>query len=528
MNDVIDKLQITLHSVSQVALARMRLGDSLQMAHERAKLIDWLGGAPELEELTGDRIANALQAFQQGKHIRDLRQARLVCYGCTQPFGTPPQRLIEHSKLFTGLLKYIGRYYFRTRPFRKCYRGLLNSYFSYDPDGADSIAEGRRNWEALRKFLDEHKDNLETSGYTPAWVAAMSAHRNLLGADPCKPYGLAELEENISVFKDIRERLEVSDGSWVIRRIVFSQVEAAVALDDHAFKMSIDGILLLLFDYPLHAGAALAMLLDRYARCDDADISAGLRDFAVKLWGNPWLAASVQQWQCSREAREMVGRWLKRYLLQRFFFILSDDHAGNPRRVDFWELYCDDIQGMYFALGKGAFIRSNQDVYKFRHDAKGLIVRLTEGKNDIHALIMQFNQHHVVEFNHHRNMAYFYDTSHGVPPFYLSRGWVEVGALSANKIAQGTGTAPLAIPLRHQDSGQLAWEGKFAKLMGATGNSIREFCSKYQCLHEDLRTQGGQEWIRPTDRTQCGVEGWSVLLGWGFSLSPDKEGYCRA
>ena len=70
-------------------------------------------------------------------------------------------------------------------------------------------------------------------------------------------------------------------------------------------------------------------------------------------------------------------------------------------------------------------------------------------------------------------------------------------------------------------------EAKFAELMGATENSLKAFCRKYQCLHEDLRLQGGQEWIRPTDLTKCGIEGWSVLLGWGFRPSPDEAGFYR-
>jgi hypothetical protein len=74
--------------------------------------------------------------------------------------------------------------------------------------------------------------------------------------------------------------------------------------------------------------------------------------------------------------------------------------------------------------------------------------------------------------------------------------------------------------------GQLAWEGKFAHLMGATENTIKAFCRKYHCQHENLRSQGGHEWVRPTSQTQCGPEAWSVLLGWGFTLSPDKRGYC--
>ncbi|MFZ2525193.1 MAG: EH signature domain-containing protein, partial [Candidatus Ferrigenium altingense] len=342
MNHALDQLQRTLHNVSQVALARMRLGDSLQIAHERSMLIDWLGDKVELEESTGDRIVDALRAFAQNQHLSGLRQARLICYGCTQPFGTPPQHLIENSKLFAILLEYVDHHYYRIRAFRKCYRGLLNSYFSYDPDSADSLAEGRRNLEMLQKFLDKHKNDLETAHYNPEWVAALSAHRNLLGEDPCESYHLTDLEKNLAVFDDIRERLEIGDDSWIIRRIVFSQVKAATALDDPSFKESIDGLLLLLIGHPLHASAALTLLLERYARCGRSDSNTSLRDFSIRLWGNPWLAANAHQWQCSQEARNMVAHWLKYHLIQKFFSILSSDDADNPRRLNFWELYCED------------------------------------------------------------------------------------------------------------------------------------------------------------------------------------------
>lgn len=528
MSIALDQLERTLRNVSQVALARLRPGDSLQMAHERLKLIAWLGGISEPGESSGDRIADALRAFEQNRYVSGLRQARLLCYGCNQPFGAQPQRLIEHSKLFAILLEYVDRNYYRTRAFRKCYRGLLNCYFSYDPDGADSLAEGRHNRETLRRFLDKHKDDLETPGYNPEWVAALPAHHNLFEHDPCKPYRLDELEQNLAVFADLSERLEIGDDSWLMRRIVLSQVRDAIALDDASFGAHIDSLLLLLIDRPLHAGAALAMLLDRHARSRHLEIGAALRDYAVKQWGNPWLAAHAHQWCCSPAGREMVALALKRHLLDTFFSVLSDDEAGKPRRRNFWELYCDDMQGMYFALGSDAFMRGHLEPYKFRQDAKGLVVRLTEGKGDIHAAIMQFGDHHIVEFNSHRNPAYFYDTRHGVPPFYLSKGWVEIGALSASKITRGVETAPRSKTLRHQDSGHVAWEGKFAELLGATENSIRAFCRKHECQHQDLRNEGGLEWIRPTEQTKCGAEARSVLRGWGFRLPPDGQGYYRA
>lgn len=528
MSAALEQLQRTLHNVGQVALARMRPGDSLQMAHERSRLIDWLGGLSELEESSGDRIAGALRAFEQNRYISGLRQARLLCYGSTQPFGTPPQRLIEHGELFAILLDYVGRNHYRTRAFRKCYRGLLNCYFSYDPEAPDNLAEGRHNRETLRRFLDKHKDDLVASGHNPDWVIALPAHPGLFERDPCKTYRLEDLEQNLAVFAELRERLEVGNDSWLMRQIVLSQVRGAIALDDASFGAHIDGLLLLLLDHPLHADTALALVLDRHARSYRMEIGAALRDYAVRLWGNPWLAANAHQWRCSPEARGMVAHALKRHLIGQFFSSLSGGNGENQRRLNFWELYCGDMQGMYFALGSDAFVRSHLDLYKLRQNARGLVVRLTEGRSDTHALIMQFGDHHVVEFNSHHNPAYFYDTRHGIPPFYLSKGWVEIGALSASKITHGVETAPKSKAVRHQDSSLLEWEGRFAELMGSTPNAIEAFCRKYQCRHEDLRGEGGREWIRPTEQTRCGAEGWAVPRGWGFRPAPDGQGYYRA
>jgi hypothetical protein len=525
----IDQLPHTLKSISQAALSKLRLGDSLQMLDERSKLEEWVGGASDLEEATGDRILASLQAFHENQFIRGLRQARLICYGCVQPFGSQPNpnRLIEDRQRFMKLLDYVEKYHHRTRSFRKCYRGLLNCYFSYDPYRGDTTTEGRENWETLRKFLDKQKGSLKTSGFNPPWVAALDDHPNLLCEDPCGCYGLAALQGDWTASDELRERLEISDDSWLTRRLILAQVKAVLELDDRTFKEFIDDVLLLLSNHPLHAGAALKILLNRYAQCGDPEASARLRDFAISLWGNPWLAGNEPHWQCSREARDMLVNWLKRHLLHEFFATLAGENADNLRRLNFWELYCGDLLGMYLALGKDAFVRGNKELYRFRKSAKGLVVKLTDGAHDLHALIMQFGQHHVVEFSSHNNVAYFYDTQQGTPPFYFGKGWVEVGALSVGNVLKGSNVAPLSKPIRHQDTKQLAWEGAFAQAMGSSENSIREFCRKYHCRHEESRTRDGYEWILPTEETQCGHEAWSVLSGWGFKSSPDKKGYYR-
>lgn len=521
----IEQLEKNLHHIGQVALAKLQPGDGLQMAHERALLQDWIGAVLEQDELSGDRMLDALEMFYKSQGCKSLRQARLVCYGLTQPFGPQPYRLIDDVERLTLLLKYLDRNIDRIRPYRKCYRGLLSCYFSYDPDGDEATVEGRRNWEMLRDYLFERRDKLPIKGYNPDWVEALIEEPTLLSVTPFWKYSFDKLQGEWSPLEEIQQRLEIGEDSWFMRRLVLNQVKAVTALDDEGFGEYIDHVLLLLSGHQRYAGTGLSMLLDRYARCAGTDENSALMDFAVNLWGNPWLAANAQYWLCGDASRELVASWLKRHLLQQFFSLFSDDGAAGPRRLNFWELYCDDMQGMYFALGKDAFAPGNMDLYKFRNDAKGLLVKLSDGAQNLHAFIMQFDRHHVVEFSRNNNVAYFYDTRHGPPPFYFSEGWIKVGALSVGNALKGGAARPLSKSLPHKDNKALQWEGRFAQEMGVTDNAIRAFCRKYQCRYEDFRDQGDRQWISPASREKCGQQAHAVLMGWGFVWSAEKSSY---
>lgn len=519
--DVLEKLQRTLRTVNRIALGRMRPGDSLQMQSELSKLKERLREFSRLEDLPLDSIENALHLYRQNKYLNGLRQIRLVCYGCTQ--GGVNERLIENRELFERLLDYVDRYSDRRRTFRKLYRGLLGSYFSYDPDSPEIGAAGRSNREILRRFLAKHLASFVIGEFTPDWLLALAKYPDLLGEHPGQSVETSFLQGDWSVFDEICERLELDAGAWLVRQLVMAQFMAVRRMDDSTFREYLDSLLLFLHDFPLYAGVGLKALLDRYAQCKNRVVHVRLRDFAVELWGNPWLAA--HQWQCGSDARAMLAHWLKRQLLHEFFSILSNDDPA--RRFNFWDLYSEDLTGMYFALGSDAYVHGNMPLFAFRSHAKGLIAKLTEEKHGVHTCIMQFAHHHVVEFNHENNVAYFYDTREGIPAFYFAKGWVDIGAISVNDIEQGDDIARTSKQLRHQDVRELAWEGVFAHEMGATENAIVAFCGKYRCEYQDLRERNGSQWIRPRAADQYGAEVWSVLIGWGYAHSAEEKAYYR-
>jgi len=521
--DALEQLQGTLRNLNQLALARMRPGDTLQMFDELSRLQTWIGAASRLEEPPSGTIEEALLDYRQKKFIKGLRQIRLVCYGCTQNIAG--ESLIENREYFGKLLEYIDKYTDRRRSFRKIYRGLLSSYFAYDPHAPDSSLAGRGNWEMLRIFLAKHLDNLLTGLFTPEWLSSLIRHPGLLGEHPGLSFDTSLLQGDASVFNEARRHLEINVESWLVREIVMAPFKAVEAMDDSTFKEHLDSLLLLLSDYPLYAGMGLKVLLDRYAQCEDRDVHVSLRDFSTGLWGNPWLPENAHQWQCGANARAMLEHWLKRHLLSEFFCLLSDDVAA--RRQNFWDIYSEDMTGIYFALGKEAYAIENMALYKFRKAAKGLLVRLTEAKQDVHICIMQFEHHHVVEFNRQSNAAYFYDTRQGIPSFYFSKGWVEIGAVSTRNITEGVDVTRLSKPLRHQDVKRFTWEGRFAQELGMTENGIKSFCRKYQCLYDDKRNQDGHQWVVPVAADQYGREVWSILTGWGFGFSEKEAGYFR-
>lgn len=523
---VLARLQRTLTNLNRVVLAKLRPGDAVQMLHERAKLEEWIGGTAQIEDSRSGTIEEALGAYRENNYLKGLRQIRLVCYGCTQTLGVG-YRLIDNREPFEQLLLYAERYGNRPASLRKLYRGLLNCYFAYDPYAPNATPSGRSNWEKLREFLGKHRELLRTRGYTPDWIAALNQHPNLLGADPCRPYEQLVFEGDWSTFDELRERLEIGADSWLVRQMVMTPIKSVAGMDDAEFKDHLDSILLLLHDYRLYADTGLTILLDRYAQCRNRKVCAPLRDFAIARWGNPWLPENSHQWQCSKEASQMLGYWLKRHLLSGFFNRLSNDDKKLSRRLNFWKLYSEDLTGIYFALGRDAFDTGDMELYKFRRAAKGLIAKLGEDRHDVHACILQFEHHHVVEFNRENNVAYVYDLKQGTPHFYLSKGWTEIGALSVSSVSQGADITRQSKPLRHQDTPQLSWEGRFAQELGSTENAIKAFCRNYHCRYIDGRERDGREWIRPENLAKYGPEVWSILTGWGFKLSNEENGYFR-
>jgi hypothetical protein len=123
---------------------------------------------------------------------------------------------------------------------------------------------------------------------------------------------MAALMQNSAAFDAIRARLDVPEDSWLVRRLVLAQVDAALGLADQHFKSVVIRLLVQLAKHPAIRDAGLCKVIDRYAASATREAHARLRDFAVMHWGDPRLASSSAAWSCVRPgAREMVAGWLR-------------------------------------------------------------------------------------------------------------------------------------------------------------------------------------------------------------------------
>ncbi|MES2561770.1 MAG: EH signature domain-containing protein [Pseudomonadota bacterium] len=304
----IDRLKRALNQVTRFRLAGLALADDSRLQKDAPNLLAFAGEGDGLERPDTDTLASAARAYRKTERVENVAQARVLCYGCTAELDA--EKLIE-SPPFTQLLNYVDRYHLNPRPFRRCYRALLDAYFVYDPEDARASDQGKQSWRTLRTFLERRKNWLESARAAPAWVSVLLDHRNLLTPEPATRYAMATLEGNYAVFDALRARLAIAHDAWLARRLAMAQVQAAVELTDAHFKSAIERLLASLAKHPQVRDQGLRMVIDRFAASADVEVYPELRDFAVTSWGLPAQPLQASRWvELNARAREMMRLWL--------------------------------------------------------------------------------------------------------------------------------------------------------------------------------------------------------------------------
>ncbi len=479
-----------------------------------------------------DRIQAAMGLFLKTSHLESFQDIRRVSYGAAIPLGCHQMRLIEKKDHFLKLLDMINRYLSQPRVFRRLYRGLLSSYFNYDPEASYAKDAGPDHWQHLRRYLDDHINGLQTEGINPHWIAVLHEHRNLLTNDPCSRYAEALLDGASDAFEEAGRQLGFSGTSWVTRAVVNARIDAAIRRPDSEFKLHLSELLKLLQRHAALLNAGLAKLLDRYAQTQPLVIDHDLCNFAVEHWKNPWLPINESRWSLvSESTRKMVDSWLKRDLMKSFFELLSADGSNDTRRLEFWIRYADEIKHMYFALGRYATKNQDSSFIAVRNKMAGRLLRLSGTGQYNNAFIMTIGQWVFVEFGTYGNAAYIYPL-HKLPFALDDTHDINSTSLRDKNIGDR---------LLHGDNehGYSRWEQRFnAHLYQNYGikvsddnelpepwrsgsyyptyneKNMRVFCQAFKLKQEDARSSGGYFWILANDKTAIINQ---QLRAWSFT-----------
>jgi hypothetical protein len=323
--------------------------------------------------------------------------------------------LIEDEKNFPRLLNNLDRFKTLPRPYRHCYRGLLHGYFGYFP--SDAVPVGKANWMKLRGYLDRNLGFTRIADtVVPGWVEVLHEHRHLLTDEACRDIAKAALDGDSRSFDAMKQGLDVSADSWVVRNFIIGQVEAAAKANDSTFKRRIEQLRAMLKMHPLHLDDGLARLLTRFHSCEDRSGLELLRDLAVEHWGNPWLVANDPSWSLvSVDVRKMVTGSLRVKLMRDFFSLLSADGINDPRRLEFWLRYEDRVADMYFILGTDAHRSPVADFKVIRAQMKGRLQHLTESPARNNAFLMRIGRHWMVEFGERGNACFVFNADETLP-----------------------------------------------------------------------------------------------------------------
>lgn len=407
-----------------------------------------------------DLQQQALHRFWDVQRFDNLKDARFVSFGLCVPSRPAGPCIMEDRQRFRAVLDNrtgVDQWLDDPRWYRRCYQGLIRSYFTYDAQIDKAPAVGKQNWGDLGDYLNQRTSNI-VANTNPNWVTTAVDNRQLFGEDPCGPYAASVLDGDTSTVDYLCEQLGVVKSSWFLRELVLAQVRQATKLGHELFKARIPMLVKLLESNRVLRDRGIILMLDKYASVAQPAIDEPLRNAAVDWWGNPWLPSNEMRWGgVVPKAREMVAEWLKREFIEAFFTKLAEDRVGDRRRANFWLRYVKSMGNIQFALGAHALHSKDKDFVALRAKMKGLYTELKTTDSSNNAFVMTMGSLVAVEFGGKGNAFYGYD-ERKVRPFDMSEP-----VLTTTNARNSLKHSHRMLWMRHQDGikGWNKWEQMF-------------------------------------------------------------------
>jgi hypothetical protein len=364
-----------------------------------------------------DLLTKAIQKFETKGDTDTFAELKYVCYGAETPIGSKKYRVIEDNTSFGLLLKAVEKR--NSKQLRRCFQGLLSSYFRFDPRKQEN-QNGYENWSQLKEFLKHQLPIIfsysKQRGSIPDWLSTLNDHKNLLEKNPCKRYADSLTKGNTQELQEVCEGLGIESSSWVWNEAFLAYVQMVCEMQDGAFVEHLHGVLELVNGKKqIHlpdamAIEATALCIIRYSRLPKPTIHDLLRDTCVRRIGNPMLEET--KWNASvgnEQARQMVTSWLKQQLIKDFFELLAQDGAADIRRLNYWLKWEPHITEMWFFLGEMA-LRDQRASFKDVRDRMGGSIRQLQepSRPENNAFVMRIGDYLVIEFSTKNNAMFIY------------------------------------------------------------------------------------------------------------------------
>lgn len=439
---------------------RLTMGGDLAQFNREFERESKAGGA----QVDDDLVRKSVSRFWHELRFESLRDAQLVAHGLTLKPDATKACILEDRVRFRAVLDRhagVGQWLDSPRWFRRCYAGLVNSYFTYDGRDPQKPTDGRKNWGDLRDYLWQHNARIVDPEFNMDWVNVATQYRSLFTDDPCTQCAPAAMAGDTAEIDSLTNELGIGRNSWFHWQLIMAQVRHATGLEDELFAAQITRLLLLIGNNDFVREKAMVLLLDRYAKSRRPGMHVELRDNAVAWWGNPWLPSDEVRWGAVLpDTRAMVAEWLRGDFIDAFFAKLAKDGVGDRRRARFWQKYVKSMKDVRFGLGAVALHSTDRDFRLLREKMKGLFQKLEDPVSSNNAFIMTIGNLVAVEFGGQSNAFYGYDARRELP-FDLRRPLqTPVGARNSLKHKAPVGV----LWLQHQDGirGYDTWEEMFA------------------------------------------------------------------
>lgn len=358
-------------------------------------------------------IAASVWAYRRTGKFGTFRDLKYICYGLTIRQGRDESTLLGDGRRYQALIDEVHGLTMEPRKFRKCYQGLLNSYFNFPADDSSTDIE-KQNWAHLRSYLRRQLRLILAVEPVASWIQVLEAHENLLTSNPCARYAEALRKDKWDELEAIARGLAISSASWVWKDAVLAHVLAVAEIQaDAAFKMELDLALHALEGKRVPLGdqlrkTATASLLRRYAQCRDQPHHEALLDHALRCFGKPWLNRTAWDAYVGDEnARHLIDSWIKTGLIQDFFQLLAEDGVADLSRMEFWPTFVPMISDIWFAMGSYAHDNHDPNYVKLRQRiGRERILRFAGSSHTNNAFIMRIGPFYLIEFGQKGRAAY--------------------------------------------------------------------------------------------------------------------------